>query len=453
MIRDSAKKIFDTVLVWKLDRFSRDRIDSALYKQTLKKNGVKVISIKEPIAEGSAGILFESMLEGYAEYYSVELGEKVRRGLKENALKAKANGGCRTFGYYIDNDRHYQIEVTTAPIVREIFAFYANGMTMKNISKMLVARGIKAHNSDEFSHRAIHRILSNRKYIGEYSFGDIVIPNSIPAIIDIDLFDKVQTKLDKNKHAPAHSKAQEEYYLTPKLFCGTCGALLNGESGTSKTGAIYRYYKCNNARKKLCKCKPIKKDIIEAIALNEVMKFLADDAIVNDLINTIFTLQSRENSKLPYLHNELKEVEKKINNLIKAIEDGITTQSTKSRMFELEENKAKLELSIMQEEIKKPLLTKEQIAFGIYQFCNFNLSIEEDKQLLINNFINSIFVHNDKLIIVCKYKEDKIIVPLDNIKPLCTNVNKSSDLMTITPPSTKSDIFLVKDTFGLKILI
>ena len=102
MIADSAKGLFDVVLVWKLDRFSRDRYDSAHYKHVLKKNGVRVISIKENISDGPEGIILESMLEGYAEYYSAELAQKIRRGQHDNAMKCMNNGGNIPLGYYVD---------------------------------------------------------------------------------------------------------------------------------------------------------------------------------------------------------------------------------------------------------------------------------------------------------------------------------------------------------------
>ena len=105
MIKDSYKHAFDCIIVWKLDRFSRNRYDSAHYKALLRKNGVKVVSAKESISEGSEGIILESVLEGYAEYYSVELAEKVTRGMMDNALKAMSNGGITPLGYYLDDRR------------------------------------------------------------------------------------------------------------------------------------------------------------------------------------------------------------------------------------------------------------------------------------------------------------------------------------------------------------
>jgi len=104
MIKDSASKSFETVIVWKLDRFARDRYDSTHYKRILKKNNVSVISATEKISAGSEGVLLETLLEGMAEYYSVELAEKVNRGMKENALKCKYNGGTLPIGFVIDNE-------------------------------------------------------------------------------------------------------------------------------------------------------------------------------------------------------------------------------------------------------------------------------------------------------------------------------------------------------------
>lgn len=127
MIKDSYKHAFDCIIVWKLDRFARNRYDSAHYKTILKKNGVKVISAKETIAEGSEGILLESVLEGMAEFYSAELAEKVSRGLKENALKGLYNGGSVPFGYVINAERKLAIDPLTAPIVADIFKMSYDG--------------------------------------------------------------------------------------------------------------------------------------------------------------------------------------------------------------------------------------------------------------------------------------------------------------------------------------
>ena len=193
MIKDSYKNAFDTVLVWKLDRFARNRYDSAYYKNILKKNGVRVVSAKESISQGADGILLESILEGYAEYYSAELSEKVRRGMTENALKAKSNGVRAPFGYYVDENDQYQIDPNQEAIVKEVFTRFAEGEKLTYMMKELELRGVE-NRGYAMNYNALYRMLTNRKYIGEYKFGDIVIPKGMPAIIEEELFEKVQDR-------------------------------------------------------------------------------------------------------------------------------------------------------------------------------------------------------------------------------------------------------------------
>lgn len=335
MIKDSYRRTFDCIIVWKLDRFARNRYDSAHYKALLKKNGVKVISAKETIAEGSEGILLESVLEGMAEYYSVELAEKVKRGMKENALKAKANGVRAPFGYCVDGDDHYQIDKSTAPIVKEIYSLYLDGTKIKTISNLMKSRGIK-HRSYDLNYNAIFRTLTNRKYIGEYKFGDVILPNGIPAIIDPETFDEVQKRLKINKKAPAMHRSEDDYLLTTKLFCGKCGAMMTGEIGTSETKTKYRYYKCNHAKKHTCNKKAVKKDLIEKLVIDELQSLISDDKIIDDLSEIVYQFQLEENNTVLILQNKLAEVEKKLKNLVEAIAQGIFSPATKGLLDELE---------------------------------------------------------------------------------------------------------------------
>lgn len=166
MIKDSAKSLFDMVLVWKLDRFSRNRYDSAHYKATLRKNGAKVVSATETIAEDSTGILLESLLEGYAEFYSAELSEKVIRGLTENALKCKYNGGDLPIGYTIDNEQNFQIDTLTALIVLEAFQRYDKGATVKQLVDFLNSKDIQTYRNKPLRIDCVKRLLKNRRYIG-----------------------------------------------------------------------------------------------------------------------------------------------------------------------------------------------------------------------------------------------------------------------------------------------
>ena len=210
MIKDSAQKLFDIVLVWKLDRFARNRYDSAHYKNVLKKNSVKVLSATETISQGAEGILLESLLEGMAEYYSAELAEKVARGMHENALKSKFNGGTLTIGYKIDEDRRYAINPETAPFVLECYKKYLEGMSIKQLVKVMNERGMRNTLGTEMTITTMTTVLKNRRYLGEYRYGDIVNKGEIPQIIPDKLFDDVQRAIAKNRRAPAKHKAIED---------------------------------------------------------------------------------------------------------------------------------------------------------------------------------------------------------------------------------------------------
>ena len=417
MIKDSAKHLFDVVIVWKLDRFARNRYDSAHYKATLRKNGVKVLSATEAIATDSTGILLESLLEGYAEFYSAELAEKVVRGMTENALKCKYNGGSIPMGYAIDGEQHFQIDPASAPVVIEIFKLYSKGTSMQTLVNMLNERNIKSSRGGKITLNIVNHILKNRRYIGEYSYRDVIQPDAIPAIVPQELFDRVQERMAKNKKAPARHKAEDDYLLTTKLHCGKCGAFMVGESGTSRTMKVHHYYRCvNTKKKKLCDKKAIKKDWIENLVVEQTMKVIMDDAMVLYIADMVMDLQARESTDLPLLKQRLAETEKAIKNMLDAIQQGIFNLSTKARLDELEQNKSELEVSILQEEMQKPLLTKEQVTVWICHFRDIDVTKQEQRQRLIDSFVNSVYLYDDKMIITFNYKDGSKTVSLADIE-------------------------------------
>jgi DNA invertase Pin-like site-specific DNA recombinase len=436
MVKDSTKRLFDMVIVWKLDRFARNRYDSAYYKMLLKKNNVKVLSAKENISDRPEGILLESMLEGYAEFYSAELSEKILRGMKENALKCRYNGGALPLGYTTDSEQHYMIDTVTAPIVQEIFTRYADGETVKEICDTLNERGIKTQYGNAFNKNSLHRMLKNRRYIGEYIYRDTVIPGGIPAIIPEALFERVQERMEKNKKAPAREKTEVEYLLTTKLYCGKCGAFMVGESGTSKTGKIHCYYKCANVKRaKTCDKKTVQKDWIETLVVDYTMKYALADDTIERMADAVMELQQSENVALPALRKQLKDTQKGIDNMLDAIQQGIITGSTKKRLDELEAAKEKLEISILQEEMQKPLLTREQVVFWISRFKKGNIKDPSFRSKLIDAFVNSIYLYDDKMVLTYNYKDGTKTVSLSEVEDALGDRGLGSDLEALAPPT------------------
>lgn len=458
MIKDSAKRLFDVIIVWKLDRFARNRFDSAYYKNVLKKNGVRVVSAKESISEGAEGIILESVLEGYAEYYSVELGEKVNRGMTDNALKCLYNGSIVPLGYYVDDEQHLQIDERNAPFVREIFQRFADGEMIKSIIADMNARGvgITVSNKKKSGRKAytrplgynnVRRMLSNRKYIGEYKFKDIVIENGIPAIIEKGLFEKVQKRIATNTRAPAIHKAKEEYLLSTKLFCGKCQAMMLGESGTSKTGKIYNYYKCANAKKTHnCDKKTVQKDKIENAVIKAIIDKIMDDKLMEQLSYRLYDLQQRESSILNALQTQLAETEKAIDNMLDAIQKGIILDSTKKRLADLEERQKALQVEITQEQIKRPALSREQILFGLTKFRKSDLTTQEGKQRLIDGFVNRIYLFDDYAIITCNYKEGEEKITFEDIEN--SELGEFIKEQKNKPERKSSDLLVVGDLAG-----
>ena len=405
MIKDSSGKKFEVVIVWKLDRFARDKYDSAHYKRILKNNGVKVVSATEAISAGAEGILLESMLEGMAEYYSAELSEKVIRGLTENALKCKYNGGTLPIGYIIDSEQYFQIDPLTAPAVLDAFKHYADGASMREITDEMNLKGVRTKRGGKISINSVTRMLHNRKYIGEYKYNDIVQPGGIPAIVPEDLFNRVQERMAANKKAPAKHKAEDEYLLTTKLFCGKCQCYMVGESGTSKTSHVHRHYKCASVKNhKGCDKKSVKKEWIENLVIEQIKKLVFDD-LIEKLADKAMALQGKENTTLPLLKKQYADTQKSIDNMLDAIQQGILTASTKERLESLEKQKSELSVQIVKEEMAKPMLSREQIVFWFHRFRKLDTKKLEHRRRLIDSFVNAIFLYDDRITFTFNYKD------------------------------------------------
>ena len=333
MISDSDNKTFEGILVYQLDRFARNRMDSAIYKMRLKKNGVKVISARENISEDASGILMEGVLESMAEYYSAELSQKIKRGMDINASKCLSIGSNPGLGYKVDEDRKFYIDEDEAKIVEEIFERYARGETKKEIVKHLKRMQIKTSKGNYFAPNSLSRILRNKRYIGYYIYKEI--KDGMPRILDDDLFYRVQERLDKNMYTKSQSKAKEEYLLTTKLYCGHCNEMMTGYSGTSRTGKSYHYYICKNARKKKCNKKLVEKNYLENIVVEYCLKLLDKESV--KYLAKMIANECKKTEKsyiIKDLKKKLSETETAINNLFKALEYGTASELVLARLEE-----------------------------------------------------------------------------------------------------------------------
>ena len=443
MIEDSKRKPFDFIIVWKLDRFARNRYDSVKHKTQLKKLGIKVISATEAISSGADGILLESVLEGMAEWYSEDLKEKVVRGLTINAEKCKWNGGTLPLGYIVDQEQHLQPNPETAPYVLETFQMYDQGRTVTEIRDYLNGKGVTNTKGKPINYGTIQRMLSNRRYIGEYSFREIVVPNGIPALVPQDLFDRVQERLAKNQKAPARAKADEAYLLTTKLFCGHCGTAMNGESGKSRNGTVHRYYKCHAVKKKLndCKKKAVKKEWIENLVVNETMAMLMDDNMVDSMVTMFMRMQDELPTDLPIYEKQLRETEAAIDNIVTAIMNGVASKALQAKLTQLEATQDELKGLIAQEQLEKPKVTARQMTFFLHRFRKLDMTIEKHRQTLIDTFVNAVFVHDDKILLTFNFEDGTRTITLSDIEAAANE--SGSDLeMFGAPKALRKECFL-----------
>ena len=334
----------------------------------------------------------------------------------------------------------------TAPIVREIYQRYAEGETVRSIITSLNERHILTQKQKPFRPNSLHSVLCNRKYIGEYRYKDIIIPDGVPSIIPKDLFERVQMRVEKNKRTPARAKAEEEYLLTTKLFCGHCGRMMIGESGKSHTGAIYRYYKCSGAKRKLgCRKKAVKKDWIECIAVQYTMQRVFQDELIAQIADKLVELQNTEDNTLPLLRKQLADTNRGIENMLNAIQQGILTNSTKERLEELEKLREDLKASILQAELERPKYSREDIIEWISRFKYGDPSNKEYQRQIIDIFLNSIYVFDDRLVFTYNCKNGTQAVTLADVSAAF-----GSDLKPRTPPLRRRGRHIVRGDFFCK---
>lgn len=428
MIKDAERAQWQFVIVYSLDRFARDRYDSAVYKRRLKECGVKVLSAMENISDDPTGVLMESLLEGLAEYYSKELSRKIRRGMEDNAAKCLCNGQI-PFGYRRGEDGRFAIDEAEAPIVQEIYRRIRDGSRICDIIHDINQRGILTKHGKVWSKSTFNRLLSNERYTGIYIYKDVRIPGGMPRIIDPALFDAVQlimhTKKNPRKNSAPDGAPQRRrqengiYYLTGKLYCGHCHSPMVGVSGHGKGGATYYYYTCKGKRTEhSCKKKNVNRDYIETFLATALKETMLNDKAISALADAAVAYQQQKapSAELESLQTRAAEIKKSISNIVAAIEAGIFSAATQSRLAELEaEQKTVLtQLSMLQEETEEPL-SREEIMAMLRLMRNGDIQDEAFREALIDTFLVAAYVYDDNCKIVFNLggKQESSTLPFD----------------------------------------
>ncbi|MDL2294089.1 recombinase family protein, partial [Ruminococcaceae bacterium OttesenSCG-928-D13] len=439
MLTDSAKKRFDMVLVYQLDRFARSRYDSADAKYKLKKNGVKVVSVRENISEDASGVLMEAVLEGMAEYYSAELSQKVCRGIEISAAKFRFTGGRPPLGLMVDKEKKYQIDPETAPIVKKIFEMYAAGYTVKEITDYMNSLEIRTSQGQAFNKNSLRGMLQNKKYIGTYTFHDKETHGVIPRIISDKLFYDVQDRMGKNKKAPARARAKAEYLLTTKLFCGHCKEMMVGVSGTSKTGATHNYYKCKSAlHKKGCTKKNVRKNQIEQLVLEKAREQLTEENI-SIICNEVDKLnkQMEESAEMRRLNRLLNDNAKATENLMVALEQGEIADLVSERISQKRKERQALEVELQNIQMQYAPVTAVETRFFLTKLREGRMDDAIYQRTLIAIFIDSVFLYDDKLTIGFRTSNQPMTISYELIDEIADSA--SSYMRMSAPPRYKGN--------------
>ncbi|MCY9529140.1 recombinase family protein [Paenibacillus alvei] len=397
MIKDSDRGLFDVVVVHKLDRFARDRYDSAHYKRKLKRNGVRVESVLEQLDDSPESIILESVLEGMGEYYSKNLSREVLKGMNENAEAGIHVGGRPPYGLLVNKERKYEIDRKRYGAVKMYFVGIDNDLSNEVIADQINAAGYRTQTGRKFTKNSFDGWAFNRKYKGDYTWNvssakdddgkrnthkkkpieeQQVIPNAFPAIIEESLFERVYKKMMERKHKPGRMKAKVTYLLTGKIYCGNCGSAYAGNSYRNPKAAdktLLCYYKCSSK----CGNTSVRKDDIEDIAKDNLIENCFSSEGTKEILYRVKKLykqqrHSTQDDVYP-IKSELKELSQKINNWIDALGKGIKGLEDKI-----------VEAQHRQEALEEELLRIELIQNTVELPDEAIMRIIEDKKHLLN---------------------------------------------------------------------
>ncbi len=406
LISDCEKMQFKYVITWKVDRFGRDREEIALNKVKIKQYGVKLLYAKESIPDGPEGIILEGLLESLAEYYIADLRQKVKRGQRESAIKGFVNGGGRAYGYDVI-DKKLAINDVEASVVLKAFQMWDAGYTAPEICKEFTSLGMFRRNGKPFTPSTVYHILRNPKYVGVYYYDDIAIP--CPQIVPVELFQSCHSKFKTRIGQAASYKAAEKYLFSLKMHCGICGDMMVGESGYGKAGKRYTYYKCATRKRKGGKCelRTFRKDYIEELVVKHTIEDVLKDDVMEYIADRVMEIQEKNtiNYVLNGLRKQYAEAEKGRNNIMKAIEAGIITDSTKDRLLELEGQLSELTVLIAKEEIQLPPLTHDHILFWLEQFRDGDIADPAFVEKLCDVFVHDVICYNEKVVIIYNFSD------------------------------------------------
>ena len=395
--KDIPKGLFECVIAYKSSRIARNTYHALEFEELLSRNGIQMFYAREDFGNNAAGRLALRMMMSINQFYSENLSEDVKRGMRGDAEQGLAIN-APPYGYKIV-DKHYAIEPAQAEVVKEIFDAVLKGITFAELAESLNSRGLRTRRGGKFGKSSFAHILTNERYRGVYEYMDVRIEDGMPRIIDEETFFKVQEalKTKPNPRGHRHAGDNSEYLLTGKLFCGLCGSPMSGMCGTSKSGVKYYYYSCQGRPE--CKKENVKREVIEQAVTQYTVDLVLTDDVIEKLADAAMQYQEDaiKNSPLPALESELRENKKALQNCLKAIEQGILSDTVVNRVNELELECQELQSQIALARADRPHFTREQFIFTLEKFRGGDASDKRYQRLIIKSFVEKVVLFDGRI--------------------------------------------------------
>lgn len=459
MMTDAAKGKFRYVIAWKSNRMGRNMLEALINEARLQDLGVRVLYVEEDFDDTAAGRFAARSMMNVNQFYSENMAEDIKRGLYDNAANCMVANGHLPYGYKADETLHYAIDEPKAAVIREIFTRVSCGEAFVDIMASLNARGIKTSYGRPWGRSSFQKILSNERYRGIYIYGDVRKEGGIPRIISDELYFKVQEVITTKKNPQGRHRVNGDYLLTGKLFCGHCKSPMTGVSGTGRSGNLHYYYVCQKRRtEKTCDKKNVRRDEIELQVAQAIKDYALKDDVIEWIADSTVAYNERKEaeSKVGILEDQLAGTEHGIKNIMSAIEQGIITETTKSRLVELESERATIKANIAAARADIVTVSRDDIISGLEMFRDGDVHDKKYQARLFDTFLVAVYAYDDDLRLVFSFSGNKntIQIPIESaVNAVENNEAECSFKLCSAPPKRRAPLcgallFGIRGTFN-----
>ena len=430
---------FNYIVVHSYSRFFREAFEQEFYLRKLAKHDVRVISITQPVGDESEPVqaMMRKVIALFDEYQSKENAKHVIRSMKENARQGFWNGSMAPLGYRLVEaekrgakiKKKLDIDPVEAETVHLIFKLYLHGdgtsgaLGVKEVVKWLNARGYRTRRGKTFGVGSIHKLLTNTVYIGRWKYNQTswkprkrkpdgeIVEVSVPAIIDRDVFSRVQRQLHaRSPRVVAPRVTTGPILLTGLAVCATCGSGMMLRTGTSKNRRIYRYYTCSNCTTKgktVCKGRSIPMDKLDRLVTDHLVERLFQPerlaAILASLSARRAAKEESFNSRLLALQSDAAEADEKLARLYRLVEDGMTDLDDVLRdrlaTLKAERDRARAALERAKEQSVSPIQVDPALVerFSRIMKENFTTGSMPFRKSYLQSLISTIEIDDDEI--------------------------------------------------------